>query len=357
MIDVAGNLHLHTTASDGVGTHNFVADAAARAGLDFFIYTDHNIWLDGLEGWYQSPDSERAILRLMGQEVNDPQLEPELNHLLCHFVYEDLVDIAANPQDLIDRVNAKQGVCFLAHPLERPGLQAAETIYPWISWEVSGFTGVELWNAMTDVKWQLRSIPRGLVGAYLPKGVLSAPFPEMLAKWDALLATGQKVVAIGNSDAHGMSFSWGPFTRPIYPYEFLFRAINTHLLLDQPLAGDVDQARRQIRDALKAGHCYVCYDLIGAAKGFTFSGRSGSESALMGDNLTLQDSVDLHITSPQPALIRLLKDGQVVTQTHGASLEWHSHEPGVYRVEAYRHYWGRVRGWVFTNPIYVRENS
>ena len=29
-------------------------------------------------------------------------------------------------------------------------------------------------------------------------------------------------------------------------------------------------------------------------------------------------------------------------------------EPGVYRVEAWKNYLGLKRGWVFSNPIYVR---
>lgn len=355
MIELVGNLHLHTTASDGAGTHDFVAEAAIRAGLDFIMYTDHNVWVDGVEGWYHAPESGREILRLMGQEINDQRLEPEANHLLCHFICEDLNGIAADPQKLITAVTDRNGLSFLAHPLERPGLRAAKQIYPWINWEVSGYTGIELWNAMTDVKWQLRTIPRGLFGAYLPYSAISAPFPEVLAKWDQLLATGQKVVAIGNSDAHGVSFTLGLLTKKIYPYEFLFRAVNTHLLLAEPLARQVAQARTQIRAALAAGHCFICYDLIGAARGFLFTGQSGSNEAMMGDTLLLQDQLRLQVLSPQPATLRLLKDGRVLTHRHGHSLEWVTDEPGVYRVEAYRRFWGKQRGWVFTNPIYVRE--
>jgi len=29
-------------------------------------------------------------------------------------------------------------------------------------------------------------------------------------------------------------------------------------------------------------------------------------------------------------------------------------EPGSYRLEAYRRYLGKKRGWIFSNPIYVR---
>lgn len=353
MPEIVGNLHLHTTASDGMKTHDDVALAAVRAGLDFIVYTDHNIWVDECEGWYRPPDQDREILRLMGQEVNDVNLKPERNHLLCHFVKDDLQSVRTDPQRLIDSVIAQGGLCFLAHPIERPGL-SPEDIYDWISWDVSDFTGIELWNAMTDVKWHLRTLRRGVIGAYLPKLSLAGPFPEMLAKWDELLATGQKVVAIGASDAHAMAFSLGPLRRTIFPYEFLFRAINTHLLLNEPLARDVDRARQQIYETLKMGHCFASNDLIASPRGFSFTATSGDQQVIMGDTLILDDSVTLAVASPHPAKLRLVKDGRPVAETSGERLLWQTREPGVYRVEAYRRYWGWRRGWVFTNPIYVR---
>lgn len=353
MPEIVGNLHLHTTSSDGTKTHDQVALAAIQAGLDLIIYTDHNIWVDGLEGWYRPPGHNREIFRLVGQEVNDVNREPERNHLLCYFVTDELGGLAADPQRLIDAVMARGGLCFLAHPLERPGLSPDE-IYDWVSWEVTGFTGVELWNAMTDVKWQLRTLIRGVIGAYLPRLALNGPFPEMLARWDELLATGRKVVAIGSSDAHAMSFSLGPFSRVIFPYEFLFRAINTHLLLPEPLAREVGQARRQVYEALRAGHCFVGNDLVAPSKGFSFTAASGTRQAIMGDTLVWQEPVTLQVISPYPAKLRLLKDGRPVAETEGKHLTWQTAQPGVYRVEAYRRYWGWLRGWVFTNPIYLR---
>lgn len=357
MPEIIGNLHLHTTASDGTGTHDQVTSAAAQAGLDFVIFTDHNVVVKGIEGWYRDPVSGREILRLMGQEVNNRNQNPEHSHLLCYFVSDDLQALASNPQRLIDTVIQQGGLCFLAHPLERPGYSQAKQIYPWRHWEVTGYTGIEIWNSMSEVKWQLRKLSRGIIGAYLPRLVLTAPFTELLAKWDALLATGQKVVAIGNSDAHGMSFRVGPLRREIYPYRYLFRAVNTHLLLSEPLAQDVGQAGRQIGQALGAGHCFVSYDLVDSSRGFSFTASSGDQTAIMGDSLSIQGPATLQISSPRRAQLRLLKDGQLATQTDGQQLTWTTVEPGVYRVEAYRRFWGWLRGWVYTNPIYIRSAS
>jgi len=354
MPEVAGNLHLHTTASDGTGTHDEVASAAARAGLDFIVYTDHNTWVDRFEGWYHDSESDREVLRLMGQEVNDQALVPELNHMLCLFVCKDLQPSAADPQRLVDAVGDHGGVSFLAHPLERPGVTGVDDMYPWVSWDIAGYTGVELWNAMTDVKWRLRSIPRGLLGGYIPHWVITEPFPEMLAKWDELCSNGQKVVAVGNTDAHAMVVTWKIVTRTFYPYEFLFRTVNTHILLADPLSRDVNQARQQIREALAQGHCFVGYDLPAPTRGFTFSGTSGENQTIMGDTLQLQQTATLSVSSPRKAQLSLLKNGQIIAQKKGKTLEYQIDQPGVYRVEAHRRYWGWRRGWVYTNPIYVK---
>jgi hypothetical protein len=277
-------------------------------------------------------------------------------------VDDDLQAVAPDPQRLIDTVIKQDGLCFLAHPLEQPGYNGSRGdtgLYPWLHWDVSGFTGIELWNSMSDIKRQLRTIPRGLLGAYLPPWTITAPFPEMLARWDELLATGRKVVAIGNSDAHAMRFTlYKLLRRTIHPYEYLFQAVNTHLLLDQPLNRDIDQARRQIHRALASGHCFIGYDLVGPTRGFIFAGASGNRQALMGDTLVLQRRATLRVATPRPAWLRLLKDGRPIAESRARQLSWQTTEPGVYRVEAYRRHWGWQRGWVFTNPIYlVPENE
>jgi hypothetical protein len=50
-----------------------------------------------------------------------------------------------------------------------------------------------------------------------------------------LLASGRRCVAIGNSDAHALKVKMFGRSAVIFPYEFLFRAVNTHVLLDEPL--------------------------------------------------------------------------------------------------------------------------
>jgi hypothetical protein len=73
----------------------------------------------------------------------------------------------------------------------------------------------------------------------------------------------------------------------------------------------------------------------------------------MGRDISSGDGVQFEISSPLPADLRLLKDGQVIARNRGKTLGHITHESGVYRAEAYRRHLFKTRGWVFTNPIYV----
>ena len=46
------NLHMHTRYSDGHGSHQDIVNAAAQAGIDVVIVTDHNVLVKGIDGYY-----------------------------------------------------------------------------------------------------------------------------------------------------------------------------------------------------------------------------------------------------------------------------------------------------------------
>jgi hypothetical protein len=209
---------------------------------------------------------------------------------------------------------------------------------------------------MSEFKAYLSSKPAAIAAAYFPGLFIGGPFRETLLLWDVLLSGGQKVVAIGGSDAHALVYHMGPLRRRIFPYTYLFRGVSTHLLLEAPLSRDLPSARAQVLDALRAGHGCVAYDLAGSARGFRFTGIGQQGNASMGDEISLKGGrIMLCVTSPLPASLRLLKDGREIAQARGRELIYETEEPGVYRVEAYRRYRLKLRGWVFSNPIYVRD--
>ena len=381
MHEIVVNLHMHTRYSDGSGTHKDIAQAAMQAGLDVVIVTDHNVLVQGVEGYYRVATSSTLtpmpnllsksrevpgwsrrtfgkttrVLLLVGQEVHDQDRDPQKNHLLIFNANRDLSSLADDPQKLIYGVRDAGGICFIAHPKDPAAPAFNETDISWEAWEVQNFTGIELWNGLSELKTVIPTKLHGMFYAFFPQFIGHQPILETLNRWDDLLATGRRIVALGGSDAHAMHMHMGPLRRVIFPYEFHFRTVNTHVMIPEPLTGDVPTDKKMIYNALAEGHCFVGYDLPASTQGFTFKAKGIGQSAIMGDTLAAKGGVTLQAHVPQPAEIRLLKDGKEIglwKNTHAAA--HNATEPGVYRVEVYINYLGQKRGWIYSNPIYVR---
>ncbi len=355
MYEYVGNLHVHTTYSDGAAPHDVVAAAAIRAGLDFLIVTDHNVWVHGVEGYYQNRQGDRVLL-LTGEEVHDMlRRDPQGNHLLVYGARQELAPFAQgqHPQHLLDAVSAAGGLSFIAHPIDRAVPWAGEGSFNWLDWDISGYTGLELWNYMSAIKTLLPDLLTGLRTIYDPAGAMIGPDVEILALWDDLLRQGQRVPVIGSADAHGSTIRRGPLRKTIYPYDFLFRCVNTHVLLEQPLSGDWLADGTALYGALAAGHTFVGYGLPGDPRGFRFEAvRDGAVIATMGDQVMLKAGDTLRVNTPAEARLRLIHEGQTVAEQIGQTLTYTVNAPGAYRAEAWKRYRGRERGWIFSNPIY-----
>jgi hypothetical protein len=347
------NLHMHTTYSDGTGSHQDIARAGLKAGLDVAIVTDHNVLVSGVEGYHKA--GKKRLLLLVGEEIHDQTRQPQKNHLLVFNANRELATFALEPQNLIENVRRVGGLSFIAHPHDLECAPIKETSISWEDWQAQGYTGLELWNGLSEMKMHAKSLLQVLFYVFFPEFLGRQPPAPTLEKWDELLGSGKKVVAIGGSDAHAMHVSAGPLRRVVYPYEFHFQTINTHLLTPAPLTGDIQADKKMIYEAFAAGHCFVAYDLPGSTRGFRFTAQGREKNALMGDELPAVGGVTLKVKLPQFAECRLLKDGKVIQTWKNKETGTHiTTEPGVYRVEVWRPYRGLLRGWIFSNPIYVR---
>ena len=353
MHEIVVNLHMHTRYSDGTGTHKDIAHAAIKTGLDAVIVTDHNVLVQGVEGYYRV--ARNRVLLLVGQEVHDQDRDPQKNHLLVFNANRDLSHLADDPQTLINGVNDAGGLSFIAHPRDPEAPAFRETDISWEAWDVRNYTGIELWNGLSELKTVVPTKLHGAFYAFFPRFIGHHPILETVQRWDDLHASGRRVVAIGGSDAHALDMHLGPFHRVIFPYDFHFRTVNTHVFIAEPLTGDVSTDKKMIYEAVAAGRCFVGYDLPASTRGFVFKAKGRETSAIMGEEISVKGGVTLQAHLPKPAEIRLLKDGKVVGIWKNSHACVHSaSEPGVYRVEAWKSYLGIKRGWVFSNPIYVR---
>lgn len=352
MHEITINIHMHTTYSDGSGRHQDIGQAALKGNLDAVIVTDHNVWVNGVEKYYER-DGKKALL-LVGEEVHDQGRQPQKNHLLVFNAKREVATYADKPQTLINTISRAGGLSFLAHPFDPAAPAINEGDLSWVDWDIDGFTGIELWNAMTEMKSLIKSKLHAVFYAFNPALIARNPFPETIQVWDKLLEIGKPVVAIGGSDAHAFHHRLGPIRRVIFPYEYHFRAINTHLLLEHTLSGDIQTDKDLIYSALLKGHAFIGYDLPARTEGFRFVAHGKDQSAWMGDTVSAKFGVTFMISLPLITECHLLKDGQVIkTWTKRDNCTYITSEPGVYRVEVYIRYRGKKRAWIFSNPIYV----
>ena len=354
MHELITNLHMHTRYSDGTGLHADIVKAAIQAGLDVVIVTDHNVLVNGIEGHYK--EKGRKLLLLIGEEVHDQDRFPQKSHLLVLGADREVATYAGHPQALINRVAQAGGLSFIAHPRDPELAFFHEDDISWENWEVQGFTGLELWNNLSEFKVRTKSWLQAFFYAFFPQYLAVGPIPEVLERWDGLLASGKRVSAVGGSDAHALVVHAGPFKKVVYPYLMHFRTINTHILAPTALSGDLTSDRKMVYDALRAGHGFIGYDLPAPTLGFRFSAQGENGTAIMGEEMVLRGSVTIQIRLPHSTECNLIKDGKVIkTWTKNDVCTHITNQPGVYRVECYVYFLGQRRGWIFSNPIYLRS--
>jgi hypothetical protein len=351
---------MHTVYSDGTGTHQDIADAALQAGIDAVIVTDHNVWVQDLEGYYSHSGKaglkdHRKVLVLVGEEVHNPLRQPQKSHLLVFGAGREVAPFGNDPQRLVDQVGKLGGLVFIAHPYD-PELPAFhEPDISWEDWDVRGYHGIELWNGFSEMKNTVKTRLQGIFHVYFPQLIAHGPLPQALHKWDELTASGQRVVAVGGSDAHALKLSLGPLHRTVFPYSFHFKAVNTHVIIERELTQDLAQDRQMVLDALRKGHAFVGYDLPAPTLGFRFTAQAKDGQVQMGDEVRAGNGITFQVKLPAKVECRLLRNGEAIKTWRNTDICTHiASQPGAYRVECFIDYHGKRRGWIYSNPIYVR---
>ncbi|HSN94000.1 MAG TPA: CehA/McbA family metallohydrolase [Anaerolineaceae bacterium] len=353
MEEIQVGIHMHTRYSDGHGSHTELLKAALKAGLDAIIVTDHNVLVQDAETYMQ--EKRRKVLLLIGEEVHDQTLKGGGSHLLVFGHNRELARFAPNPQALINQATSNRGLTFIAHPYEDTLPAFGEAEFGWRNWDIKGFTGIELWNQLSEFKTRSQSLPTAIRNAFFPRGMMEAPLERTVKLWDELLLKNkQPVVAIAGNDAHNLVIKKGPFKVNLYSYEFHFRSFSNHLVVPNKLSGEINQDRSMIYDALASGHTYLANDQIHSAKGFRFTVNTKDGTFFLGDRVDSSSGLTFQVRLPIHGHIRLFKDGKMIKESWDREVLTHiTTEPGIYRVEVYQDYLGKHRAWIFSNPIYA----
>jgi methylmalonyl-CoA mutase cobalamin-binding subunit len=332
--DLTCVIHLHSTYSDGTGTVPQIARAAKRAGIDVVLLTDHDTLeakRRGEERWYDN------VLVLVGEEVSPT----DRDHFLAFGIDETISRRLTGPE-IVDAVAAAGGFGFGAHPFSRGFEPIKRSGIPFA--DPDCLPGIELWSFLNDTGERVRGVRDVARMILAPQRAIGGPVEENLREWDRLCQA-KRVVAIGGLDAHqfGIRIA-GHVPLRLMGYKRSFKLLHTHVLINQALTHELEHDRALVYDALREGRCYIANDQVAEARGFAFSH--------MGEELPFEPGLELRVRTPQPAQIRLLRDGSIAAETDGSEL-YHSIElAGVYRVEVQL----RNRPWIYSNPAYFRHS-
>lgn len=165
-----GNLHTHTTNSDGAWSPERVATEYRAKGYNFLFITDHGTVTDvsGLSG--------DGLLVLNGTELGAGKSEVGHSYHLAILNLKETVSAksASTLQGLIDLLRSKGAEVIIAHPY-----WSGLTINDFSNLE--GYIGVEIFNSTCHF-----AIAKG----------------HSAVHWDDLLARGKRVAGFAVDDAH-----------------------------------------------------------------------------------------------------------------------------------------------------------
>ena len=342
MHDLSCVVHLHSTHSDGTGTVPEIARAAARAGADVVLLTDHDTLearRRGEEGWYGD------VLLLAGEEVSPLGRD----HYLAFGIDEEIRHRGLDACGIAQAVRDAGGFGFAAHPFSEGSARFRRPGMPFGGLDCDALDGIELWNFANDTGERIASIRELVRLLATPARALDHPPNRNLTRWDELCRT-RRVVAIGGLDAHQYGKRIGPIVPlRVMAYHRTFRLIRTHVLCEEPPRRELELDRELVFGALRAGRCFIAVDSVAPARGFRFE----AADVPMGGEAPAGRRT-LHVRTPLPARLRVLCDGREIACAGGTTLDVEVEEPGVYRAEARRRARGRERTWILSNPVYLR---
>ena len=264
---IAGAFHVHSTLSDGSGTRSEIAAAAARAGLQFVVFTDHG---DGTRQ-PEPPSYASGVLCIDAVEIST-----NTGHYIALGLGTAPYRLGGEASAVVEDVRRLGGFGIVAHPdSPRPALA-------WRDWTADA-DGVEWLNA--DSEWRNESWPS--LGRTL-LGYLARPAPALASmldresvtidRWDGVTSR-RRMAAFAALDAHGgpgrSKEEAGHLGLPRLPsYEAAFSSFSMRAIVRTPLSGSAAADAPALLEALRAGRTYTTLDGVASPALARFQGRA-----------------------------------------------------------------------------------
>ena len=168
------HLHVHTDRSDGTGTADEIAAAAARAGLQFVVLTDHG---DGT----RPPDPPTYRAR-RARASTPSRSAPRAGHFVALGLAAAPYPLAGEARDVIEDVTGSA-----ASPSSRTRIRRNPNLR-WRDWDAP-FDAIEWLNA--DTEWRDEHAPRlarALTVSISVRGdaCVASRSPGRRSRWDTL---------------------------------------------------------------------------------------------------------------------------------------------------------------------------
>lgn len=319
-----GDLHCHSSHSDGEFSYPEVLDFARAQGLNFIATAEHN----SLSHFQDLPEMQRRhpdMLILYGIEYTS-----YLGHANV-YNFDQMFDYhATNPgydlNPVLDQIHAGGGYFSPNHP--------------------APFIGIGLPFEVQGVDWSKVDFYEIVNGRTRILGFIPNPINVKARRdWDAMLQQGLRITAVGGSDDHSAGQHESPISTPV--------GTPTTVVWAPELS------TRGILDGLKAGHVYILPRGPKSGIKLEFTASGGGRSVMMGDAITANE-IEFKVQVDGAALktLRIIENGRArvvpITSAHFEhSFRRQPRSAGYIRLE--------VRSGSFpqliSNPIYYNPLS
>jgi hypothetical protein len=354
---VRGVLHVHTNRSDGTGTPDAIAQAAARAGLAFVIFTDHgDASLDP-----SAPVYRNGVLCIDAVEISTDE-----GHVLALGLPRTPYPLGGTARDVLGDIARFGALSIVAHPT------SARDSLRWKGGD-GGFDGLEWLNA--DSEWRdesMFSLARAFWTYWFRPAeslasLLDRP-EEALALWDRLTSE-RIVIGVAGADAHarlgfrgvGEPYDGRPVAR-LPGYESNFRSFSV-ALPGLRLTGNAATDAAATLAAIRAGGVVSVLDGLAGPAWLEFSATAPNGRVEQGGMLPANERFTVRAKAPAVpgARLRLVRNGREIDEIDAAQelvLE-RPPEPATFRIEVDL---PSAPGqppvpWLISNPIYVGRSK
>ena len=250
----SGDLHAHSSHSDGKNSVSQVAYSMLASDVDFAVLTDHNT-VAGLDEWAELKSTK--FLPIPGLEITTRALpdvvknqkskgfghqnaigvtdlvgakDAKNDSIWLRYTFSNWIDVQA----AIDEAHAKGGLYMLNHPFWLGGWPNG-TISTW--GDIHDYDAIEVWNG-----WPVPFMPESYANETEMANTMA------MQAWFEMLNAGNRVAGWGTSDTHDV-YGLAGNNQPAR-----FRTVSGNA---RTYVHSGDLGMDDVKDALKAGKAFV----------------------------------------------------------------------------------------------------